>query len=86
MEDKIVVAMHEALDPAFEKHGMKIDDFSGSDSLIVAGIIDSMTFINILLDLESKLGISFDFNGADFAEIVSLNGLKNFILHSSPGK
>lgn len=80
MKPSIESILHDTLKPEFDKKGMDIDSFPKNDSLITAGVIDSMTFVNILLTLETELNISLDFGSVDLNGIVSINGMNDFFI------
>lgn len=63
----------------FKNHNINISAVDEEKSLIEAGIIDSMTFVNILLEIEESLNIEIDFEKVDLASIVSINGLCFYI-------
>lgn len=63
----------------FKNHNINISAVDEEKSLIEAGIIDSVTFVNILLEIEESLNIEIDFEKVDLASIVSINGLCLYI-------
>lgn len=80
MKPSIKSILHDTLKPEFDKKGIDIASFPKNDSLITAGVIDSMTFVNILLTLETELNISLDFGSVDLNGIVSINGMNDFFI------
>lgn len=80
MKPSIASILNDTLKPEFDKKGMDMASFPKNDSLITAGIIDSITFVNILLTLETKLDISLDFGSVDLNGIVSINGMNDFFI------
>ncbi len=63
----------------FENHNININSIDEKKSLIEAGLIDSMSFVNILLEIEDYFNIEIDFEKVDLASIVSINGLCSHI-------
>lgn len=83
MEKNISQCVYDILRPEFVKKGIDMDSFPKNDSMIKAGIMDSMAFVNILLELESALEIAVDFGTAELDSIVSIDGLKNFFIRNN---
>lgn len=48
-------------------------------SLIQSGIVDSMTFVNILLEIEETFNIEIDFENIDMNSITTVNDLCNIV-------
>lgn len=63
----------------FEEHNINTNSIDEKKSLIEAGLVDSMTFVNILLEIEDQLNIEIDFEQVDLASIVSIKGLYDHI-------
>lgn len=63
----------------FTANNIDISNIDENKSLIESGIIDSMTYVNILLEIEDSLNIEIDFENVDLTSIVSINGLCNYI-------
>lgn len=63
----------------FANNSIDVLSVDENKSLIESGIIDSMTYVNILLEIEDSLNIEIDFENVDLASIVSINGLCNYI-------
>lgn len=59
----------------FAENNIDINNVNGSVSLISSGIVDSMTFVNILLAIEEELNIEIDFENIDINSIVTINSL-----------
>lgn len=59
----------------FAENNIDINNVNGSVSLISSGILDSMTFVNILLSIEDELNIEIDFENIDINSIVTINSL-----------
>lgn len=63
----------------FTANNIDISNIDENKSLIESGIIDSMTYVNILLEIEASLNIEIDFENIDLASIVSIKGLCDYI-------
>lgn len=83
MEKNVTQFVYDILKPEFVKKGIDMDSFPKNDSMIKAGIIDSMAFVNILLELEAALEIPVDFGAAELDSIVSIDGLKDFFMRNN---
>lgn len=59
----------------FAENSINLKNISEDESLISNGIVDSMTFVNILLAVEEKLNIEIDFENIDINSIVTINSL-----------
>lgn len=67
----------------FTENNINFNNINENDSLISNGIIDSMTFVNILLAIEEKLNIEIDFENIDINSIVTINSLCDTIANIS---
>lgn len=52
------------------------DDIPEDKNLMEMGLIDSISLIGVLLDLEEKTGVSVDFGAQEADLLVSIGGLK----------
>ena len=59
----------------FEQNDISLQNINENTSLISNGIVDSMTFVNILLAIEEELNIEIDFENIDINSIVAINSL-----------
>lgn len=59
----------------FEQNDISLQNINENISLISSGIVDSMTFVNILLAIEEELNIEIDFENIDINSIVTINSL-----------
>lgn len=59
----------------FEQNDISLQNINEDTSLISSGIVDSMTFVNILLAIEEELNIEIDFENIDINSIVTINSL-----------
>lgn len=68
--------LEKALQEHLKAHGKEsLNDLSFDESLIAAGIIDSLKFVEFLLTLEAETGIETDFAAHDAQTLTSINGL-----------
>ena len=77
--EKLYLAGRQTIKDIFTANNIDISNIDENKSLIESGIIDSMTYVNILLEIEDSLNIEIDFENVDLASIVSINGLCNYI-------
>lgn len=63
----------------FAENNIDINNVNGSVSLISSGIVDSMTFVNILLAIEEELDIEIDFENIDINSIVTIKNLCDIV-------
>ena len=63
----------------FTLNSVDISTVDENTSLIESGIVDSMTFVNIFLEIEESLYIEIDFENVDLSSIVSIKGLYDYI-------
>ena len=63
----------------FAENNINIDNINEDDSLIAKGILDSMTFVNILLAIEEELNIEIDFENIDINSIVTIKNLCDIV-------
>lgn len=59
----------------FEQNDISLQNINEDTPLISNGIVDSMTFVNILLTIEEELNIEIDFENIDINSIVTINSL-----------
>ena len=63
------------LQPKIEELGLSISDIDTKDSLLNQGILDSMSFLEFTVDIESTFNIEFDFSELDPSEFTSIDSL-----------
>lgn len=63
----------------FEQNDISLQNINEDTSLISNGIVDSMTFVNILLAIEEELNIEIDFENIDINSIVTINSLCDIV-------
>ena len=59
----------------FEQNDISLQNINEDISLISSGIVDSMTYVNILLAIEEELNIEIDFENIYINSIVTINSL-----------
>jgi acyl carrier protein len=60
-----------------EKYGQKINE---STNFFDIGLFDSLTFAELIIDIENFLGVEIDFTSiVDWKDVSSINGLKTFL-------
>ncbi len=63
----------------FNQNGIDLTNIDENTSLIESGIIDSMMFVNILLEIEEKYNVEIDFENIEMSSITTIKGLCNHI-------
>lgn len=69
----------ELLQPKLEELGLSVSDIDTKESLLNQGILDSMSFLEFTVDLESTFNIEFDFSELDPSEFTSIDNLIKLI-------
>lgn len=60
-------------------NNVDINSIDNNTMLVSAGILDSITFVNILLEIEECFNIEIDFEDEDFNNLTTLEGLTNTV-------
>ena len=63
----------------FTANNIDISNIDENKSLIESGIIDSMTYVNILFEIEDSLNIEIDFENIDINSIVTIKNLCDIV-------
>lgn len=71
MKDDVLVKLAEV----FKNYNIDIDNVDKSRSLIESNVIDSITFVNMLLDIEDNLGVLINFDEIDMEKLVYIDNL-----------
>ncbi|WP_394191918.1 hypothetical protein [Pseudoalteromonas atlantica] len=67
-----------------EKHGEQIlISLNKQDSLISSGLLDSLDFISMLMEIENSLNLNIDFEEADPVQFTSYSGLIQLLSESA---
>jgi acyl carrier protein len=69
----------ELLKPKLNAFGLSIDDIDTKESLLNQGILDSMSFLEFTVDIESTFNIEFDFSELDPSEFTSIDNIVKLI-------
>lgn len=69
----------ELLQPKLEELGLSVSDIDSKESLLNQGILDSMSFLEFTVDIESTFNIEFDFSELDPSEFTSIDNLVKLI-------
>jgi acyl carrier protein len=79
MENKTKNKIIELLQPKLEELGLSMNDIDTRESLLNQGILDSMSFLEFTVDIESTFNIEFDFSGLDPSEFTSIENIVKLI-------
>jgi len=79
MENTTKNKLIELLQPKLEELGLSVSDIDTKDSLLNQGILDSMSFLEFTVDIESTFNIEFDFSELDPSEFTSIDNLVKLI-------
>lgn len=71
MKDDVLVKLAEV----FKSYNIDLDNVDKSRSLIESNVIDSITFVNMLLDIEDNLGVLINFDEIDMEKLVYIDNL-----------
>jgi acyl carrier protein len=67
------------LQPKLEELGLSINDIDIKESLLNQGILDSMSFLEFMVEIESTFNTEFDFSELDPSEFTSIDNLIKLI-------
>lgn len=59
-------------------------DINEDESLLLQGILDSISFLELIVKLESLFDIEIDFGDLDPSEFTTLNNLSKLVLEQIP--
>lgn len=79
MENTTKNKLIELLQPKLEELGLSAGDIDTKESLLNQGILDSMSFLEFTVDIESTFNIEFDFSELDPSEFTSIDNLVKLI-------
>ena len=79
MENTTKNKLIELLQPKLEELGLLESDIDTKDSLLNQGILDSMSFLEFTVDIESTFNIEIDFSELDPSEFTSIDNLVKLI-------
>ena len=75
MENTTKNKLIELLQPKLEELGLLESAIDTKDSLLKQGILDSMSFLEFTVDIESTFNVEFDFSELDPSEFTSIDNL-----------
>ncbi len=79
MENQTKKKIVELLQPVMESLGVTSDDLSTSESLLNQGILDSMSFLEFIVSIESAFNVNLDFSELDPSEFTSIDNIAKLI-------
>ena len=79
MENMTKNKIVELLRPKLEELGLSVNDLDVTESLLNQGILDSMSFLEFIVDIESAFNIELDFSELDPSEFTSIDNLVKLI-------
>jgi acyl carrier protein len=79
MENMTKNKIVELLQPKLEELGMSVHDLDATESLLSQGILDSMSFLEFTVDIESAFNIELDFSELDPSEFTSIDNIVKLI-------
>lgn len=59
------------------KNDVNMQDIDDNTMLVSNGILDSIAFVNIILEIEDYFNIEIDFGDEDFNNLTTIQGLTN---------
>jgi acyl carrier protein len=71
----ITARIRELLAPRLNRLGLTAKDITDSDNLIKQGILDSLTLIEFVADLEEAFDIEMDFDEVDLTAFTSIEAM-----------
>ena len=75
MKEDVIIKLEEIL----KNYNINMETIDKDRSIIEANIIDSITFVNMLLEIEDTLGVLINFDEVDMKQLVYLNNLIDHI-------
>lgn len=79
MKNSIKKNVIDMLKPKLENLGLSENDVDYDQSLLSQGILDSMSFLEFTVELESQFDVEFDFSEYDPSEFTSINNIVSHI-------
>ncbi|MGO3182948.1 MAG: acyl carrier protein [Aequorivita sp.] len=78
-ENTIQQKILKALAPKLQELSVKQEEVNLEESLLSQGVMDSISFLEFLVELEDVFSIEFDFSELDPTEFTSVKGLIGLI-------
>jgi len=79
MENTTKNKLIDLIQPKLKELGLTARDIDTKESLLNQGILDSMSFLEFIVDIESIFNIEFDFSELDPSEFTSIECLAALI-------
>ena len=79
MKNNTKEAIIECLMPKLKRLGLSVSDIDMNLSLIEQGILDSISFLEFIVDLEAAFNMDFDMSELNPTEFTSINKLIGLI-------
>jgi acyl carrier protein len=79
MQDKKINKIIDLLKPNMEQHNLSTANLDLDKSLLEQGVIDSISFLEFIVELESVFDIEIDFSELDPNEFTSIKSLVKLI-------
>lgn len=74
-EGKAHEILAEVLAPLIERHDLRAADLAMDCNLVAEGLLDSFAFIELIADIEDRIGAELDLSEMDPAEFTTVGGL-----------
>lgn len=62
------------------KNSSSAGEIDGATNFVASGIIDSMSFVKLLMETESEFGLELDFSELDPTEFLTIDGFANCVM------
>ena len=69
----------EILEPRLTMLGLSVADVDVNTSLLEQGILDSMSFLELIVSLESNFGVELDLSELDPSDFTSINSIHKLL-------
>ena len=69
----------EKINEIVKTKGIDANKIDKDISVITSGIMDSLAFVNMLLEIEDEFGIEIDFANVELGNIATINGIINHV-------
>lgn len=83
--EDVRVALLSCLEPALREQGVLPADVSNDLDLRERGIVDSLGFMRLIVDLQRRLGARVDLSGLAHGELTKVGSLSRHIAESAQG-
>ena len=69
----------EKINEILKTKGIDANKINRNISVITSGIMDSLAFVNMLLEIEDEFEIEIDFANVELGDIATINGIINHV-------